>query len=90
LAVVPRDALSDGQLSVVNDENRLEKLEVQSMVASDGYVGIRYLDGSVEKNGLQVVVSDLVPAIDGMLLRAIVDEAAVAELLEMTGAGAEL
>lgn len=89
MAVVPRDAMTDGQLLVLNDENRLEKLEVLSMVASDGYVGIKYLDGSVEQSGLQVIVSDLVPAIDGMLLRPVVDEAAVAALLDMTGARVE-
>lgn len=68
--VVPRSALQNGTVYVVGSGSRLERRTVA--------VGMRQSDFVVITSGLeageQVVVSDLVPAIDGMLLNATQDE----------------
>lgn len=62
--VVPRSAVTNNQLFIINDENRLQRREVITSTGGANYV--------VVKNGLmageRVVISDLLPAIDGMLL----------------------
>ncbi len=76
--VVPRSALHEGRVFVVNKENRLEKriIEIETIQG----------DIIVVKSGLDkdesVVVSDLTPAIDGMLLDPVKDESSLTELIE--------
>ena len=67
--VVPRAALHGGRVYVAGPDNRL-KIKT---------VALRYRIGdlAVVKSGLtageRIVVSDLIPAIDGMLLSVIID-----------------
>ena len=77
LVVIPRSALHDGQVHVLNDENRLVKKDVE--------VDFAQSDFSVIEAGLEfgdrLIVSDLVPAIDGMLLGPIEDAALMESLI---------
>jgi hypothetical protein len=62
--LVPRGAVRDGAVFVVDDEQRLRRRPVEVLFDQDG--------NSVIASGLEpgerVVLSDLVPAVDGMLL----------------------
>ena len=62
--VVPRSALHDGKLYVVNAERRLEIRAVTTDLKQGDFAVVA--DGI--SSGDTVVVSDLVPAVDGMLL----------------------
>jgi RND family efflux transporter MFP subunit len=68
--VVPRAAVRDGQLYLVDTDQRLRRRPVE-VLFSQGPV-------SALKNGLKpgdrIVVSDLVPAVDGMLLAPRIDQ----------------
>lgn len=74
--VVPRHAVRGGALYVADDEDRLRVRSVETLFARDDVVVIE----SGLEPGERVVVSDLVPAVDGMLLRPQVDEALTARL----------
>lgn len=74
--VVPRSALHGKRLYVVTAENRLEIRVVKPGLAQGGFVEI--VEGLA--SGEKIVVSDLSPAIDGMLLRTTADEQALAAL----------
>jgi multidrug efflux pump subunit AcrA (membrane-fusion protein) len=80
--VVPRAALHGGRLYIVGSENRLEIRPVA--------LGLVQGDLAVIKNGLEagtrVVVSDLIPAIAGMLL-APKDDLDVSNRLKASAAG---
>ncbi len=67
--VIPRAALREGVVHVVGPENRLERRTVET-----GYLGatIAAVDAGL-RAGERVVVSDLVPVIEGMLLEPIAD-----------------
>jgi len=68
--VVPRGAIRNGHVYVVGDDNRLQTRPVR----------VRFNLGTISiiedglQAGEQVVVSDLVPAVDGMRLQAEIDE----------------
>lgn len=62
--VVPLNAIHQGQVYVINDESRLEKRKVQVKFSQKGYAVL--LKGV--KPGEKIVTSDLVTAMDGMLL----------------------
>ncbi len=83
--VIPRSALHDNEVYVVASENRLEKRVVQVDLVEPAFV-------SVSKGlqaGERVVISDLIPAIEGMLLSPALDPEALAVLLrEAQGEGA--
>ncbi len=68
--VVPRAALHDGMVYVVDDANRLERRPVTVGVRQSGFVVV--VEGLTA--GESVVVTDLSPAIDGMLLEPVTDE----------------
>jgi len=68
--VVPRSALHDGRIYVVDGENRLRRREVSVAFTQSDFAVIR--DGLAA--GEQVVVSDVMPAVEGMLLAAQEDE----------------
>ena len=81
--VVPLSALQDRQVYVVTTENRLQRRNV--------IPGIRGSDYVIVKEGLEpderIVISDLVPAIEGMLLVPVDDTEALAQLLSSVGGG---
>ncbi|NNE20994.1 MAG: efflux RND transporter periplasmic adaptor subunit [Rhizobiales bacterium] len=80
--VVPRAALHEGKLYVVNTEKRLEIREVKTGLAQGDLIVI---DEGLT-SGDTVVVSDLIPAVEGMLLRPQTDDEVLAELkAEATG-----
>ncbi len=68
--VVPRLALHDGMVYLVNSENRLERRSVQIDFHQGEYAVIR----SGLQGGERLVVTDLSPAVSGMLLKASIDE----------------
>lgn len=75
--VIPRTALHEDRVYVVNAENRLESRLVTVEYAQRNYVVVA--EGLAE--GERVVLSDLQPAIDGMLLAPEPDSAARAALV---------
>ena len=99
--VIPRLALTDGldedcitrdsgcggkaRIYIVDKENRLEIREVKVGMIQDEYVVIE--EGLAA--GERLVVSDLLPAIQGMLLEPVEDEPAKASLVRLATAGAQ-
>lgn len=83
--VVPRSALHDGAVLVVDGSNRLVRRPVELLFVQTNFAVIaRGLDA-----GTSVVISDLIPAIEGMLLAPEPDPAAAAALAaEAQGEGA--
>jgi len=55
---------------VINEQNRLERRLVSTELSGSSYVVVN--DGL--KAGERVIVSDLSPAIDGMLLKPVIDK----------------
>jgi RND family efflux transporter MFP subunit len=78
--VIPRFALQQGKAYVVNSDNRLEIRTLEVELAQANYLVVR--DGL--EPGEQLVVSDLVPAIEGMLLQPRLDEETRDRLAEWT------
>jgi len=83
--VIPRDALYEDKVYVVNAESRLEIRKVNANFSNSVY--------SVIENGLnpgeKIVVSQIIPAIKGMLLKPVVDEAGIKQL-KQAASGATL
>jgi len=79
--VIPWSALHDHRVYVVNAEKRLERRNITPGIHGSDYVVVK--DGLTA--GEQIVISDLVPAIDGMLLKTFDDEQALAQLLSSVG-----
>ncbi|MDP6787357.1 MAG: hypothetical protein QGI13_09550 [Rhodospirillales bacterium] len=82
--VVPRAALRDGRLLVAGADDRLSIRKVE--------ISFRQTNFAVVSSGLaageRVVLSDLIPAVDGMLLAPLADEdATVALIAEAEGRG---
>lgn len=75
--VIPRTALHEDRVYVVNPDDRLERRPVTIGFTQPAFVTI----ASGLEVGERVVVSDLVPAIDGMRLEPRIDEEALKELL---------
>ena len=75
--IIPRAFVHNEHVFVVNQESRLEKRAVETDFFQTNFVAI--------KNGLNkgelVVVSDLMPAIEGMLLKPVVDTMIMKTLL---------
>ena len=72
--IIPRSALHDGQVYMLNPQNRLVRKKIVIDFAQTDFYAVK--EGLSE--GQWLIVSDLVPAIDGMLLEPLED----AELLE--------
>jgi len=74
--LVPRNAVTGGRLKIVDAESRLRFVDVE--------IAFVFQDAAVLRGGLaagaKIVISDLSPALDGMLLHAVEDEAARARL----------
>ncbi|MFT5224865.1 MAG: RND family efflux transporter MFP subunit [Polaribacter sp.] len=68
--VIPRSAIRNGKVYVVNENSRLETRSITRLYNQ----GLLAIIGEGLASGEQIVVSDLVPAIDGMLLQAEVDK----------------
>ncbi|MEJ1402121.1 MAG: HlyD family efflux transporter periplasmic adaptor subunit, partial [Candidatus Sedimenticola sp. (ex Thyasira tokunagai)] len=81
--VVPRSALHDGHILIADGENRLRKKAVQITLLQPEYAVI----SAPLAEGEQLVISDLTPAIDGMLLKPQVDDQALQRLTRLTGGG---
>jgi multidrug efflux pump subunit AcrA (membrane-fusion protein) len=75
--VVPRAALQGGKIYVANGDDRLEIREVKIGFTQTNFATIE----TGLKEGERVVMTDLVPAIEGMLLVPVMDEAALNRLL---------
>lgn len=83
--IVPRAALHDGRVFVVTQDNRLEIRPLTTLFRQGRLVVVK----SGLKAGERIVVSDLIPAINGMLLDPITDvEAGKALIAEAGGEGA--
>jgi len=74
--VVPRSAVRGGAVYVADVDDRLRRQPVTVLYDQGGLSVI----GAGLTPGARVVVSDLVPAVEGMLLRPEVDEAVTTEL----------
>ena len=79
--VIPRAALHDSRVYVVDPEDRLEFREVEVEFAQAGFVVLR----SGLDPGERVVTSDLPFAVEGMRLAAETDQAASANLVVQAG-----
>jgi RND family efflux transporter MFP subunit len=75
--VIPSSALHEGRVYVMNDESRLEFRAVKVDFHEDGYLAIRQGLKPKEK----IITSDLVPAVEGMLLKPMKDNKAMKQLL---------
>ncbi len=80
--VLPRSALHNGRVYVVGKDNRLQIKPVEIAYAQGNLTVL----ASGLNAGEQVIVSDLIPAIDGMLLSPVVD-AAVGQSLRKAANG---
>ena len=76
--IVPRSALHDGKLYVANAEDRLEIRTIETGLTQGAFVEVT----SGLEAGERVVVSDLSPAIAGMLLRNTTDTDVQGQLLK--------
>lgn len=84
MIVVPRSAVRDGMVFVVDADQRLERRPVEIAFAQDDVAAI---DAGLEP-GEQIVLSDLVPAVSGMRLRPERDAQAAERLAELDAAAA--
>ncbi len=81
--VIPRNALHKDRVYLVTRDSRLAwRQVVPGLVGADYVVISQGLEA-----GERLVISDLQPAIDGMLLEVVDDPEALARLLAVTGAG---
>lgn len=75
--VIPRSALHEDHVYVADSENRLKRKEVVLDFSQSNFYAIR--EGL--SSGEQLIVSDLIPAIEGMLLEPRADEALEKKLM---------
>jgi len=61
---VPDQAIHNGQVYLINAKQRLELRAVETLFSSDGWTAIK----SGLKQGDRIVVNDLIPVIEGVLL----------------------
>jgi len=83
--VIPRSALHEGKVYIADNNSRLEKRKVVVARADQSFIVIN----SGLNEGERLVVSDIVPAIDGMLLEAIEDKVTLSRLIGEATAQAE-
>jgi hypothetical protein len=83
--VIPRVALQGNRVYLIDAADRLQRREVAVTLLQSGYAVI----GSGLEAGDRVVVSDPVPAIDGMLLQPVADQALLEELRHDAGGSAQ-
>ncbi len=68
---MPERALHGDKIYLMNDENRLEMRSVQVSYRRDNQV---IITGDLQQ-GEKVILNDILPAIEGMLVRESIDEA---------------
>ena len=76
LLVVPRSALHGDQVYIVDEDNRLRKRKVEVSITQPEFIVI----ATGLEVGERIVVSDLIPATDGMLLKPLADEDVLSRL----------
>jgi len=69
--VIPRSVIHNNKIYLVDDESRLQSRRITKLYDQQQF---SVIDGSL-KVGDKIVVSDLAPAVDGMLLHTEVDQA---------------
>lgn len=82
--ILPRSAVLDGKVMTVTKENRLELKDVDIAYRFDDVV----LLSQPLSDGTRVIVSDVSPVIDGMLLKPVADESMQSRLEAATGLAA--
>lgn len=83
LLVVPRDALHDGAVYLVDDQSRLIMRKVIVKFVYDKYAVVA--EGL--EDGEMLVTSDLLPAVEGMKIAPVLDESFYEKANEAIGAG---
>ncbi len=83
--VVPRTALHDGRLYLADDEGRLAVREVKTGISKGDLVVIT--EGL--EPGERIVVSDLLPAIEGMRLRSEIDDRLQQQIVRTAGSNVD-
>lgn len=83
--VVPRQALRDGFVWMVDGEGRLRRRAVETAFRQDSFAVLA--DGAPLAAGDRVVVSDLVPAVEGMAIAAVPDDDLAARVATEAGGG---
>ncbi len=76
--VLPRHAVIHNRVLVIDEEERLQQRSVEVLLAQPQFVVV----GAGIAAGERVVVSDLIPAIAGMLLQPLADQSTRERLLE--------
>ena len=76
LYVLPRSAIAAGRIQIAGEDDRLRFADVTVVHTVDD---VAFVNGGLE-TGTRVIVSDLSPAIEGMLLNPVIDEALMAQL----------
>jgi len=79
--VLPRNAVSNGRIMTVSKDNRLAFMEVEDSYHFEDIVVLK----TPLPAGTQVIVSDVSPVIEGMLLKPVEDEKIAQSLTEATG-----
>jgi hypothetical protein len=75
--VIPRSAIHDGHVYLVGSDRRLQRRSIEVEFVQAGFACLRAgLSGNET-----LVVSDPTPAIEGMLVEAIIDEGVQARLV---------
>ncbi len=69
--IIPRNALHNGEILLVDSQQRLTKRKVTPLFTQDDVAVLR----NENSETWQVVVSDLIPAVEGMLLKPQLDKA---------------
>ncbi len=80
--VIPRSAIRDGKALIVNSDQRLVIKDIELLYNQDS---LSVIQSGVEP-GQQLVVSDLIPAVEGMLLQPQPDQSVEKKLLRSAGA----
>jgi len=80
---IPRQALHGDEVYVITQENRLARRKVELFLRQPGFVTVASGISADER----VVISDLIPAVDGMLLAPVEDEQAAAILNSSLASG---
>ena len=83
--IIPRSALHEGHVFVVDSDRRLRRRQVEISMTQAGFVCVEKGLGE----GELLVVSDPSPAIEGMLTEPVMDEASQQQL-EVQAGGEEL
>ncbi|ABV86887.1 efflux RND transporter periplasmic adaptor subunit [Shewanella pealeana] len=81
--MVPERALHGEKLYIKDQDNRLELVDVQVLFRQEGQAAVQ---GNLVE-GMQLVLTDLIPAVNGMALRIRADDATGADLSTEQAAG---